>query len=433
MIDTRKGKIWQSSEIDNDLKSRHPYREWMENNVHKLTPFSQLPDDKVGERSFDADLLKTYQKQFAMSNEEIDQILRVLGDMAQEAVGSMGDDTPMAVLSSKERLISDYFRQKFAQVTNPPIDPLREKHVMSLATSIGQEMNVFCETDGHAHRVTFDSPILLYSDMQQLLTLSDQHYRNTILDINFDPQEKNLKQAVLDLCDKAEQVVREGTVLVVLSDRALTADRLPIPAAMAVGAVQARLVEANLRCDANIIIETGAARDPHHFAVLIGFGATAVYPYLAYETLGKMIDDGALQKSYREVMQNYQYGINKGLYKIMSKMGISTVASYRCSQLFEAVGLHRDVVDLCFKGVTTRIQGANFDDFEQDLFNLSRKAWAKRKPLEHGGLLKYVHGGEYHAYNPDVVGTLQKAVKSGEIMDYREFAQQVNQPSRHAA
>ncbi|WP_114832957.1 glutamate synthase large subunit, partial [Vibrio cholerae] len=183
----------------------------------------------------------------------------------------------------------------------------------------------------------------------------------------------------------------------------------------------------NLRCDANIIIETGAARDPHHFAVLIGFGATAVYPYLAYETLGKMIDDGALQKSYREVMQNYQYGINKGLYKIMSKMGISTVASYRCSQLFEAVGLHRDVVDLCFKGVTTRIQGANFDDFEQDLFNLSRKAWAKRKPLEHGGLLKYVHGGEYHAYNPDVVGTLQKAVKSGETMDYRDFAQQVNQ------
>lgn len=198
---------------------------------------------------------------------------------------------------SKERLISDYFRQKFAQVTNPPIDPLREKHVMSLATSIGQEMNVFCETDGHAHRVTFDSPILLYSDMQQLLTLSDQHYRNTILDINFDPQEKNLKQAVLDLCDKAEQVVREGTVLVVLSDRALTADRLPIPAAMAVGAVQARLVEANLRCDANIIIEAGAARDPHHFAVLIGFGATAVYPYLAYETLGKMIDDGALQRA----------------------------------------------------------------------------------------------------------------------------------------
>ncbi|HCM1302658.1 TPA: glutamate synthase large subunit [Vibrio parahaemolyticus] len=427
VVDTRKGKLWQSSEIDNDLKSRHPYREWMENNVRKLTPFSQLPEDQVGERSFDEDLLKTYQKQFAMTNEEVDQVLRVLGDMGQEAVGSMGDDTPMAVLSSKERLVTDYFRQKFAQVTNPPIDPLREKHVMSLATSIGQEMNVFCETDGHAHRVTFDSPVLLYSDMQQLLELGDDHYRNTILDINYDPQEKDLKQAIDDLCDQAEQVVREGTVLVVLSDRALVKGKLPIPAAMAVGAVQTRLVTANLRCDANIVAETATARDPHQFAVLLGFGATAVYPYLAYEALGKLIDDGALDKDYRDVMQNYQYGINKGLYKIMSKMGISTIASYRCSQLFEAVGLSREVVDLCFKGVTTRIEGANFDDFQQDLTNLSRKAWAKRKSIEHGGLLKYVHGGEYHAYNPDVVGTLQKAVKSGESNDYQSFAKQVNE------
>lgn len=426
VIDTRHGKLWQSSEIDNDLKSRHPYGEWMKNNVHRLRPFSELSDDLVGERSFDNDELKTYQKQFAMSNEEIDQVLRVLGDVGQEAVGSMGDDTPMAVLSSKERLVTDYFRQKFAQVTNPPIDPLREKHVMSLATSIGQEMNVFCETDGHAYRVTFDSPILLYSDMQQLLKLSDKHYRNTILDINYDPQHKDLKQALLELCQQAEEAVRQGSVLIVLSDRALHKDKLPIPAAMAVGAVHTRLVEANLRCDANIIIETATARDPHQFAVLIGFGATAVYPYLAYETLGKMIDDGTLEKSYREVMQNYRYGIDKSLLKIMSKMGISTVASYRCSQLFEAVGLHSDVVQLCFKGVTTRIQGANFEDFQQDLFNLARKAWTKRKTLEQGGLLKYVHGGEYHAYNPDVVGTLQAAVKSGESADYQSFAQQVN-------
>ncbi|MDF5507512.1 glutamate synthase central domain-containing protein, partial [Vibrio parahaemolyticus] len=171
------------------------------------------------------------------------------------------------------------------------------------------------------------------------------------------------------------------------------------PAAMAVGAVQTRLIDANLRCDANIVVETATARDPHQFAVLLGFGATAVYPYLAYEALGKLIDDKALEKDYRDVMQNYQYGINKGLYKIMSKMGISTIASYRCSQLFEAVGLSQDVVDLCFKGVTTRIEGANFDDFQQDLTNLSRKAWAKRKSIDHGGLLKYVHGGEYHAYN----------------------------------
>ncbi|MGI9875454.1 glutamate synthase large subunit [Vibrio chagasii] len=426
VIDTRRGKLWQSNEIDNDLKGRHPYKEWMEKNVHKLTPFSELDDDQVGKRSFDDDTLKTYQKQFAMSNEESDQVLRVLGDMGQEAVGSMGDDTPMAVLSSKERLVTDYFRQKFAQVTNPPIDPLREKHVMSLATSIGQEMNVFCETDGHAYRVTFDSPVLLYSDMQQLLQLNQKHYRHAILSMHYDPAQQDLEQAINTVCDRAEQEVRDGAVLVVLSDKGLEKGKLPIPAAMAVGAVQTRLADTNLRCDANIVVETATARDPHQFAVLLGFGATAVYPYLAYEALGKMLDDGSLDKDYRAAMQNYQNGINKGLYKIMSKMGISTIASYRCSQLFEAVGLHSDVVELCFRGVTTRIQGASFSDFQQDIYNLSRKAWTKRKPIEHGGLLKYVHGGEYHAYNPDVVGTLQTAVKTGEASDYLSFAKQVN-------
>ncbi|MEZ8033954.1 glutamate synthase large subunit [Vibrio crassostreae] len=426
VIDTRRGKLWQSNEIDNDLKGRHPYKEWMEKNVHKLTPFSALQDDQVGKRSFDDDTLKTYQKQFAMSNEESDQVLRVLGDMGQEAVGSMGDDTPMAVLSSKERLVTDYFRQKFAQVTNPPIDPLREKHVMSLATSIGKEMNVFCETDGHAYRVTFDSPVLLYSDIQQLLQLSQKHYRHVILSMHYDPNHQDLEQAIKAVCDSAEQEVREGAVLVVLSDKGLEKGKLPIPAAMLVGAVQTRLADTNLRCDANIVVETATARDPHQFAVLLGFGATAVYPYLAYEALGKMLDDGSLDKDYRTAMQNYQNGINKGLYKIMSKMGISTIASYRCSQLFEAVGLHSDVVKLCFRGVTTRIQGASFSDFQQDIYNLSRKAWTKRKPIEHGGLLKYVHGGEYHAYNPDVVGTLQTAVKTGETSDYLSFAKQVN-------
>ncbi|WP_060983047.1 glutamate synthase large subunit [Vibrio splendidus] len=426
VIDTRRGKLWQSNEIDNDLKGRHPYKEWMEKNVHKLTPFSELDDNQVGKRSFDDDTLKTYQKQFAMSNEESDQVLRVLGDMGQEAVGSMGDDTPMAVLSSKERLVTDYFRQKFAQVTNPPIDPLREKHVMSLATSIGQEMNVFCETDGHAYRVTFNSPILLYSDMQQLLQLNQKHYGHAILSMHYDPAEKELEQAINDLCDSAVQEVRDGAVLIVLSDKNLEKGKLPVPAAMAVGAVQTKLADNNLRCDANIVVETATARDPHQFAVLLGFGATAVYPYLAYEALGKMLDDGSLDKDYRTAMQNYQNGINKGLYKIMSKMGISTIASYRCSQLFEAVGLHSDVVELCFRGVTTRIQGASFSDFQQDIYNLSRKAWTKRKPIEHGGLLKYVHGGEYHAYNPDVVGTLQTAVKTGETSDYLSFAKQVN-------
>ncbi|MGF1872794.1 glutamate synthase large subunit [Photobacterium indicum] len=427
VIDTKFGKIWHSSDIDNELMGRHPYKEWMDSHVKRLIPFTELGDDQVGSRSLDDNELNTYQKLFGVNHEELDQVLRVVGENGQEATGSMGDDAPMAVLSSKERAITDYFRQMFAQVTNPPIDPLREKHVMSLATCIGREMNVFCETDGHAYRVAFNSPILLYSDLVQLLELDSQYYRNSIIDINYDPSEKDLRQAINDLCDQAERLVRNGTVLLVLSDRGIDKNKLPIPAAMAVGAVQSRLVATNLRCDANIIIETATTRDPHQFAVLIGFGATAVYPYLAYESLGKLIDNGAISKPYRDVMVNFRDGMNKGLYKIMSKMGISTVASYRCSQLFEAIGLHEDIIELCFSGVSSRISGANFDDFQQDLFNLSRKAWLKRKPIEHGGLLKYVHGGEFHAYNPDVVSTLQQAVKSGNYNDYLSFANIVNE------
>ena len=409
VIDTRSGRILHSAETDDDLKSRHPYKEWMEKNVRRLVPFEDLPDEEVGSRELDDDTLASYQKQFNYSAEELDSVIRVLGENGQEAVGSMGDDTPFAVLSSQPRIIYDYFRQQFAQVTNPPIDPLREAHVMSLATSIGREMNVFCEAEGQAHRLSFKSPILLYSDFKQLTTMKEEHYRADTLDITFDVTKTTLEATVKELCDKAEKMVRSGTVLLVLSDRNIAKDRLPVPAPMAVGAIQTRLVDQSLRCDANIIVETASARDPHHFAVLLGFGATAIYPYLAYETLGRLVDTHAIAKDYRTVMLNYRNGINKGLYKIMSKMGISTIASYRCSKLFEAVGLHDDVVGLCFQGAVSRIGGASFEDFQQDLLNLSKRAWLARKPISQGGLLKYVHGGEYHAYNPDVVRTLQQA------------------------
>ncbi|TFT46302.1 glutamate synthase large subunit, partial [Proteus mirabilis] len=338
-----------------------------------------------------------------------------------------GDDTPFAVLSQRPRLIYDYFRQKFAQVTNPPIDPLREAHVMSLATCIGREMNVFSEAEGQAHRLSFKSPILLYSDFQQLLNQESPYYSSITLDITYQPTENNLETALHILCETAQQAVNSGAVLLVLSDRNITQARLPIPAPMAVGAVQKALVDNNLRCDANIIVETASARDPHHFAVLLGFGATAIYPYLAYESLAQRVDKKILSGTYAQVMLNYRNGINKGLYKIMSKMGISTVASYRCSQLFEAVGLHDNVVKRCFDGVDNRINGADFSDFEQDLFNLSKRAWLTRYPLDAGGLLKYTHQGEYHAYNPDVVQALQKAVNSGDYADYQHYSQLVQQ------
>ncbi|MGL4504250.1 MAG: glutamate synthase large subunit, partial [Aeromonas sobria] len=426
VVDTHNGKVWTSFEIDDDLKSRHTYKQWMDKHCTRLVPFEQMDDNQTGSREFADDQLKTYQKLFGYSFEELDQIIRVLAENGQEAVGSMGDDTPMAVLSSGQRTLYDYFRQMFAQVTNPPIDPLRENHVMSLATCIGREQNVFNETFGHAHRVLFQSPILLYSDFHQLLALEGEYYRHQVISLNFKPEE-GLEAAIIRICELAKTAAKSGTVLLVLSDRDISADTLPIPAAMAVGAVQRTLVDNNLRCDANILVETASCRDPHHFSVLLGFGATAVYPYLAYETLAKQVEEGVLKMTLRQAMVNYRNGINKGLYKVMSKMGISTVASYRCSQLFEAVGLAQSVVEICFRGVSSRIQGADFSDIQQDQHNLARQAWLQRKPLSHGGLLKFVHGGEYHTYNPDVVQTLQAAVRSGNYADYLEYARLVNE------
>lgn len=426
VIDTQAGRILHTEETDNDLKQRHPYRQWMEKNVRRLVPMEALPDAQIFAPPLSPAQLAGCQKQFGYSREELEQVLRVLGENGQEATGSMGDDTPFAVLSRRPRAIYDYFRQLFAQVTNPPIDPLREAHVMSLTTSIGREMNVFSEAEGQAHRVTFTSPVLLWSDFQQLIALDETHYRAETLDMTFDPTQEDLRAAIVRLQQHAEQRVRAGCVLLVLSDRAVAPGRLPVPAPLAVGAVQQHLVAQNLRCDANLIVETASARDPHHFAVLLGFGATAIYPWLACETLAQLCAAQTISHSPRKAMQNYRNGINKGLYKIMSKMGISTIASYRCAQLFEAVGLHDEVIELCFPGVSSRIQGARFSDLQQDLLALAQRAWSPRQPLDAGGLLKFVHDGEYHAYNPDVVMALQKAVHSGDYADYQHYARLVN-------
>ena len=428
-VDTYTGKIWRSNEIDEELKGRHPYREWIDQNIRRLLPVEQCDASLIGQRVFDDTMMATYHKLFAYSYEELQQIVKVLAKDGQEAVGSMGDDTPMAVLSSKQRTIYDYFRQQFAQVTNPPIDPLRETHVMSLATCIGREQNVFSETSGYAHRVLFDSPVLLYTDLKQLREFDSEYYYSEVVDLNYKPEE-GLKKAILRICNEVEYLVKtKRAAFVILSDRNVKSNRLPIPAAMAVGAVQRRLIDKSLRCDANIVVETASARDPHHFAVLLGLGATAIYPFLAYETIEQMADKDELGTTAMQGVLNYRKGINKGLYKIMSKMGISTIASYRSSKLFEAIGINSDVTKLCFQGVPSRLQGAGFEDFEQDQVNLSRVAWLKRKPIDHGGLLKYVHGGEYHAYNPDVVTSLQKAVVSGKYDDYRVFSTLVNERS----
>ncbi|MDY6942586.1 MAG: glutamate synthase large subunit [Pseudomonadota bacterium] len=419
-VDTQTGELISPEEVDQRLKSRHPYKDWLRHHVRHVE--SKLNYRQLTSSPMDRKMLQVHQKSFGVTFEERDQIMRVLGEAGQEAVGSMGDDTPFPVLSRQPRALYDNFRQQFAQVTNPPIDPLREQIVMSLETCLGPEMNVFEETADHAARLVVDSPVLTEGKFKRLLDSKRSGYKHQTIDLNY-PMDVALKDAVEDICDKVEAAAQAGKVFVVLDDRKLARDRYPVHALLATGAAHHRLVQKGLRCDANLIVVTGTARDPHHFAVLLGYGATAIYPYLAFEILYDLVQTREIrQDQLGNLVQNYRKGINKGLYKIISKMGISTIASYRGAQLFEIVGLHDEVVNLCFKDTISRVQGARFQDLEHDVRQLIWQAWNPRRPVDHGGLLKYVHGGEYHAYNPEVVAKLQAAVQSGEYETYKEFS-----------
>ncbi|HCL76755.1 MAG TPA: glutamate synthase large subunit, partial [Pseudomonas sp.] len=417
-------QVLHTDDIDNRLKSQHPYKKWLRQYALRIQ--STLDDNDHGSAFYDADQLRQYMKMFQVTFEERDQVLRPLAEQGQEAVGSMGDDTPMAVLSRRVRSPYDYFRQQFAQVTNPPIDPLREAIVMSLETCLGAERNVFEETADHANRAILTTPVISPAKWRTIMELDRPGFERLVIDLNYD-EALGLEAAVRNIADQAEKAVRGGKVLLVLSDRNIAPGKLPVHASLAVGAVHHRLIETGLRCDCNILVETATARDPHHFAVLIGFGATAVYPFLAYEVLSDLIRTGEVLGDLYEVFKHYRKGITKGLLKIISKMGISTITSYRGAQLFEAVGLADEVVELSFRGVASRIKGARFVDLEAEQQALAAEAWNNRKPIQPGGLLKFVYGGEYHAYNPDVVGALQKAVQSGNYGLFKEYTALVDQ------
>ncbi len=423
-VDTQEGKLYHTEDIDNQLKNRKPYKQWLKEKAIRIKG-SLIPIAEVS--AVTTEELNRYMKQFSVSFEERDQVLRPMAEAAQEATGSMCDDTPMAVLSQHNRSLYDFFRQQFAQVTNPPIDPLREAVVMSLETCFGPESNIFEELPEHAKRVICTTPILSTSKFKGLLDEGAAHgLPSETFSLNFDPAQMDLKSAIIDLCDRAEASVRKGTNLVVLTDRGLEQGKIPVHALMATGAVHHRLIQTGLRCSTNILVETATARDAHQFACLIGFGATAVHPYLSYRLMRSLIDSGELVMETWEAYKNYRKGINKGLQKILSKMGISAIASYRGSQLFEAVGIDEEVIDLCFRGTSSRIKGAGFTDFQADLEQLAKDAWKERKPISPGGILKYMHGQEYHAFNPDVVTTMHTAVRSGEFSDWKKYSEIVN-------
>jgi len=421
-VDLVNGVLLENDDIHDILKTRAPYKKWLRNGVRYLD--SELIDTHTAAEPMDPATLARYQKMFNVTREELHDVVAVIAEAEQEAVGSMGDDTPMAVLSRQIRSPFDYFRQQFAQVTNPPIDSLRERIVMSLQTNIGKESSLFDIGPEHAEQVIINSPVLSQRKLRQLI--GDDMYGDlyAFVDLNVDEM-LPLDRALEQICDEVETAVRDGKLLLMLSDRYLVAGKLPVHALLATGAVHHHLVRLGLRCDANIIVETGVARDPHHFACLIGYGATAVYPYLVYQSLHDIAQRGNIDKQ-KQLGRGYRRGIRKGLFKVMSKMGISSISSYRGAQLFEIVGLHEEIVSKCFKGTTSRIQGANFDDLHDDQKHLAAAAWEPRLPITQGGLFKYVHGGEYHCYNPDVIATLQSAVRSGDFERYQEYTRLVN-------
>jgi len=425
-VDLKTGVFLDDAAINRINAQRAPFKSWLKAGVLHLE--SDLIDASLAAQPMASSELKRFQKLFNLTREERDSVLAVLAETELEATGSMGDDTPISVLSLKNRSLYDYFRQAFAQVTNPPIDPLRESVVMSLATQIGHEGNVFELSPSNAEQVILNSPILSQRKVRQILQMERFANSQVRIELNY-PRSEGLHNALTRLCSEAEAAVRAGAVLVLLSDRSPSAETLPVHALLATGAIHAHLSHAGVRPDCNLLVETATARDAHHFACLIGFGATAVYPYLAYQTLFDLGRTNKLKVKAdlpQELGRSYRRGIRKGLLKIISKMGISTIGSYRGAQLFEIVGLSEEVVARCFAGTPSRIKGATFADLEADQIGLSERAWSNALDVEPGGLLKFVYGGEYHMYNPDVINGLQLAVRSGDYALYRNYADSVN-------
>jgi len=425
-VDFANRRLLHDADIDAINRSRAPFRDWLRAGVSYLE--SDLIDPSLAAEPLPATVLRRYQKLYGLSREERESVLKVLAETEAEGTGAMGDDTPVAAMSCQVRPLFDRFREAFAQVTNPPIDPLRERLVMSLVTQFGPERNLFELSADNARQVLLNSPICSQRKLRQLLALPQFVNATVQIDLCYRPEE-GLEAALRRFRREAEAGVRGGAVMVFITDRYPARETLPAHALLAVGAIHAHLVEAGLRCQCNLLVETATARDAHHFACLIGFGATAIYPWLAYQSLFELGREGHVRRAdggAREIGRSYRRGIRKGLLKILSKMGISTIAGYRGAQLFEIVGLAPEVVELCFAGTPSRIGGAGFADLEHDARLLAAEAWNEASPLRAGGLYKYVHGGEYHMYNPAVIESLQVAVRSGALDDYRRYARHVD-------
>jgi glutamate synthase domain-containing protein 2/glutamate synthase domain-containing protein 1/glutamate synthase domain-containing protein 3 len=435
-VDTVNGQLLRDADIKKQLAATKPYGEWLQNN---LTRFHHLTKEEITDAEGDLDILGLTQKQvaFGYSNEELEMILKPMAKTGAEPVGSMGDDTPLAVLSLKPRLLYTYFKQQFAQVTNPPIDPIREKLVMTLFSALGWRRNLLSDSPDHCKQVMVETPILLDAELEALCALGGEHLSGRV-GCAWPASEgpAGLEAAVRRICQEAEAAIDSGVRLLVLSDLDVDADNVGVPMLLAMGAVHHHLRRVGKRMKASVICETGEARDVHQIACLIGYGASCVNPCLAFETLRELREKGDLEGDFASICLQYKNALEAGLLKIMSKMGISVVNSYRGAQIFEAIGLSSALVEECFTGTSSQIEGIGFREIAEESLVRHAMAFGDAVPVEAGkledpGYYRFRRGGELHAVSPPVIQSfhayvgIKGADKAGRAEDYKKYVDAV--------
>ncbi|TVR70163.1 MAG: glutamate synthase large subunit [Spirochaetaceae bacterium] len=438
LVDFDKGRIVGDEELKDRIALRRPYRAWLEE--HRLT-LEQLPPPEQVPLLESSTILQRL-RGFGYTLEHLQMILKPMAEDAMEPLGSMGNDTPLAVLSDRPRLLFDYFKQLFAQVTNPPIDSIREELIMSLASYIGPEGNLLMDSPEDAKRLWLDHPILSNGDLAKLKVLDFRNWRSMVVDCTFPATagEGGLEPALDRIAGEVEDAIAQGYSLVILSDRAMCRERVAIPALLTTGAVHHRLVRTHKRTQIGIVLESGEPREVHHFCTLLGYGADAINPYLAYEAMWRLKQDDQIRQDLpdEDIVQAYQYAIQKGMRKVFGKMGISTLESYKGAQIFEILGLSDEVVDRCFAGTASRIQGAGFAQIARE--TLRRHALAFPAGNEqigsdylNPGDYQWRFGGEKHMWDPESITDLQIAVRTGDRSAFTRFSERQNERSTSQA
>ena len=431
IADLEQGRIISDEELKDDICKRKPYREWLNKNQISV---KDLPIKEDYEFTFEKDTLLRRQLAHGFTSEDMKMILQPMVEKKIEPVGSMGADTPLAVLSDESQHLSNYFKQLFAQVSNPPIDPIRERLVMSLQTSFGSTKNFLDESPEHCRQIYVEQPILKNRQLEKIRTLDSPFFKSKVIDITFDASGKPdaLEDAIDYICYKAENAARYGINVIILSDRKMSKERAPIPSLLATGAVHHHLIRKGLRVNCGIIVEAGDVRETHHYATLIGYGASAINPYLTFETLYdlKMQNVFTRDMDKIEIFNNYIKAINYGLLKIFSKMGISTIQSYQGAQIFEAVGINHKVIDKCFFRTVSRLGGLGFDEIAKEVLVRHKVAFPDKpvlkQRLEVGGVYQWKRRGEHHLFNPDTIYLLQQATRRSDYKIYKEYAEKIN-------